>query len=99
MTGASRTGPVIVASTVPLLAATAIKANITMTEDGLPFTNFTPDLDMPQVLLLNIDDGAGAPALLKANAVYTVTLSRAMTDTYDQPAPAAKVFTFTTGAN
>jgi hypothetical protein len=103
-TGVTRNGPVIIASTTPLFGPSLIKANITITEDTgggpQPFVNFEPMLNMSQVILLNIHDGTvGNATPLAANATYTITITQDVTDSYDQPHPSAKVFTFTTGAN
>jgi hypothetical protein len=124
-TGVSRAGPMVIATTAPLLAATVLPENITITENGNPFTAFAPDFkaNMATVLPLTLDtcsvtttkfcsvtadcpatetcssSSAATKKTLAANATYVVTLTTNITDSYDQPAPAAKVFTFTTGAN
>lgn len=106
--GVPRNGPMIIATTTPLLDTTVIKANITITEDTgggpQPFTAFTPALNMSKTtVLFNLDiDGDGTPNepnvdVLAPNATYTITLSQSITDSYDQPHPSVRVFTFTTG--
>jgi hypothetical protein len=124
-TGVSRAGPIVLATTAPLLPATVLPANITITENGNPFTAFAPDFkaNMATVIPLTLDTcsvtttkfcsvtadcpatevcssaSAATKKTLAANATYVITMTTSITDSYDQPPPAAKVFTFTTGAN
>jgi hypothetical protein len=109
-TGVPRNGPIIVATSAPLLDSTVIKANITITQDTgggpQPFLTFEPALNMSKTtVLLNLDINGNGTAnevgvdQLAANATYTITLSQSITDSYDQPHPSVRMFSFTTGAN
>ncbi len=87
-TGVSRGSPLVFASTAPLKASSTVAANITIS----PATVFTTNLMMPQVLIIT------PTAMLLADTLYTVTVTTNVTDTFNQPAPAAQVYTFTTGS-
>jgi hypothetical protein len=94
-TGVSRTAPIVMSATAPLLDTSVTTAtNITLVSAGGPAT-ITPTFDptMNQVILINIGGGG-----LDANTEYTLTITTNVRDTFDQPPPAAQVYTFTTGA-
>jgi hypothetical protein len=92
-TGVSKTSSLVLAANAPLLATSAVAANITIKQNGTAVAPASVTLMMPQVLVVAPPTGGFA-----ANATIELTITTTVTDTYNQAAPAAQVYTFTTGS-
>ncbi len=88
MTGVNKMDPIFLSATVPVDAATL--NGITLSP--APAGTVTITLAMKRNITIAITGG------LTASTTYTLTIPTTVHDTFGQSAPAAKVFTFTTGA-
>ena len=91
-TGASRTQSMDITFTAPLSAA-AVSA-ITVKEGATNYTQFTATLPLPTTVRLVWTATGG----LAANTMYTVSVSTAAVDLYNQAMPMPATITFTTGS-
>src|SRR5690606_29065094 len=74
-TGVSTTAQVILVANAPLAAGSL--GAVSVTQNGTPVTDFTVLLPQPQTIRINWDTP------LQANTTYTLSVSTALTDTFD----------------
>jgi hypothetical protein len=79
--------------TIPLAPASI--NNITLSENGVPYTQITISLDMSGA---NVTIASTAAGGFDPNATYTLTVPTTVTDTYGQSIVQPLTATFTTGA-
>jgi hypothetical protein len=90
-TGISRTAPVIFVASAPINPSSLSAISVTGPAN-MAVTGFTLMQPQPQTVRLTWNAGA-----LAANTTYTITITSALTDTYNLPVQPFTI-TFTTGA-